>query len=75
MNACAKCHQKTIEGLIDRFLANDAKKAETFRNEINNQLSKNSHLSNPYLAREIHNLSKKLLNTVDLYKVRKNLCK
>jgi uncharacterized protein with ATP-grasp and redox domains len=71
MNACAKCHQKTIEGLIDRFLANDAKKAETFRNEINNQLSKNSHLSNPYLAREIHNLSKKLLNTVDLYKAEK----
>lgn len=71
MNACAKCHQKTIERLIDRFLANDTKKAEVFRNEINKQLSKHSHLSNPYLARKIHNLSKELLNTVDLYKSEK----
>jgi damage-control phosphatase, subfamily I len=71
MNACSKCHQKTIEKLIERFLPDDSEAAETFRHEISNHLSANSHLSNPYLARGIHNLSKKLLNNVDLYKAEK----
>lgn len=68
MSVCAKCHQQAIEKLIDRFLSDDTEKANFFRKELNKQLSEYSHLSNPYLARVIHNLSKKLLNVKDLYK-------
>lgn len=67
---CYFCHIKTVEKLIKKYKP-ERNKADLFTNAITELLYKKKHISNPFLATDIHRLAKKILGHSDLYKEEK----